>query len=143
MSVVGGRPHTLELRDPHQPAISAREKASQRRKPLSRVLLGGTRNVGRDVSLGLAQADDDEDRRLRRRERSHAGHVGSQVPGSDRREPRDVTRALELVLHVLRVAVGIEAASDAQDLQIGLEGLDRTHQREQARSLAGLVVPLI
>src|SRR5207253_9096618 len=99
-----------ELWDPAQPASSGREKAAQRRKPLSGVSLGGTRNVGRDVALGLAQADQNEDRRRRRRERSHASHVGPQVPGPDRREPGLVTGALELLLHVPRIPVRIEAA---------------------------------
>jgi hypothetical protein len=102
------------------------------------MLLDGLRDIGGDIALGVAQADEEVHRRLGDSGVAQALLVLERIASI-----RTGVAANADPLEILQIAVQIPAPSDPQDLQVGFNRRERTHQREQPRTLDIPGQPLI
>ena len=96
------------------------------------------RYVEGDVALGLAQADEQKQRRLRTANIVQPFGMLARVAPVRLRMP-----AASCLLQLAEVAGQIPATSDAQDLHVGFKRFQRAHQREHACALGLLREPFI
>ena len=100
------------------------------------MLLDGARDVRGDIALGLAQRDNEEDRRLSLTHVCEAAHVFPDVAdllGIDTRGRLVRRRAVATLRgHLPCIPLAVPAAGDAQDLDVCLEGFQRPEDGEEA-----------
>ena len=143
--LVGAHPRALELRRLQQALRAQRERRSERRAPVARTTFGEPRDVAGDIALGIAQADEHEQRRTSRAERDQPRRmlpcVASPRPRMQARSAGSRSRRPRARARIARCRR--RGRPDAQDLHVGLDRLERTEQREHARALALVAQPLI
>ena len=139
---LGGNPRALEFLHRHETPGSWRERPAQVLDQSSGVLRGDTGEEGGHVPLGLAQAGEDEQDRLRRLRPLEPRRLPAHVVASGVGAPGDTPSGiLAPPIQVLLVAVRTPAPADAHDLQVGGQSLERAHETHEARVLLGLPTP--
>jgi hypothetical protein len=109
------------------------------------MLSGRARDVGGDVALGVAQADQHEQRGVGQADPAKTADVLGDVALARVGVAVGArgSRAVALLAQRAGVALQSPAPADPQDLHVGLDRLQGPQQREEAGALAFLAQPRI
>ncbi len=139
VGLVGTVARALQLGHLQQASVVRREGAAELAQPLARTAFRRLGDVGGDIALGVAQADEQEHRGSRRADVAQAAMVRFEVDPVRTRMRVRFAAGFQLV----HVALQLPAACDPDDLQVRLDRLDRAEQLQQPCTLAVLAQPQI
>ena len=147
MRLVGAHARALELGHAQQAPVTCGECAFEAFPPLPRMLLGCARDIGGDVALGVAQAHQQEDRRPRRADVLQAAPVFLDIACSCQRARVAPAAGLwgpsSSRAQLAGVSLEVPAPAHPQDLNVRLDRLEGSEQREEASALAVLAEPRV